>query len=81
MKLLGTMRFISNAGDTYKYEIYQKHGIYFAVICKQEDIVGVNGVIHHGVWVQINGNYQINETNVPHCEMECELHFNNTYNK
>ncbi|HCR3195071.1 TPA: hypothetical protein ON497_001081 [Morganella morganii] len=79
MKLLGTMRFISNAGDAYRYEIYQDKGIHFAVIYKQEDIVDKNGINHHGVWVQINGNYQINHTNIPHCEMACESHFDINY--
>lgn len=81
MKLLGTMRFISNGMDTYRYEIYQDKGIFFAVIYKQENIVDANGVTHRGVWVQIDGNYQINQTNVLHCEMDCESHFNSNYNK
>ncbi|ENZ0346989.1 hypothetical protein ACGAPV_000704 [Morganella morganii] len=81
MKLLGTMRFISNAGDMYKYEIYQAQGAYFAVIYKQEDIVDKNGTNHHGVWVQINGCHNLTETNIPHCEMACESHFEINYKK
>ncbi|WP_286876703.1 MULTISPECIES: hypothetical protein [Pantoea] len=77
-KLMSTLKFVSVAGESYKYEIYQDYSNsnYYAVISSQQEIE-TEKYGRRAVWVEINSYLRLAPLNPDACEEECKAHFAN----
>jgi len=78
-KHISTLKFISDAGDSYKYEIFQDYidSGYYAVISAQQDF-DTEKYGRCAVWVEINSYLRLAPSHPDACEQECKAHFANS---
>ena len=78
-KLMSTLKFVSGAGDSFKYEIYQDYrdAGYYAVISTQQEFE-TEKYGRCGVWVEIEPYLRLAPSHPNACEEECKAHFANS---